>query len=248
MVVIVNIMIMISVNKYNEDFEHNEAPGEFSGHKWSLQTFWKYLEKEVFFFSIITIFIFLMIILIVIMLMWWSSQQVFQICEKAGNTCPDYFPPPFFSHCSHCNSNFQIKMITRVTTQAGSRPGSTTWWPRRSSAATRTCSAPLTRRSSSPNFRSNPFSEWTEDKVLSQNGQLFLRTGNYFSEWTTISHNGQLESSSAGEIWLQLLQTIWCGCLSGQVGLCQKIYLWWFVYWPKQNVQLTISIIAMSDS
>ena len=70
MVVIVNIMIMISVNKYNEDFEHNEAPGEFSGHKWSLQTFWKYLEKEVFFFSIITIFIFLMIILIVIMLMW----------------------------------------------------------------------------------------------------------------------------------------------------------------------------------
>jgi len=35
-----------SVNKYNEDFEHNEAPSEFSGHKWSLQTFWKYLEKE----------------------------------------------------------------------------------------------------------------------------------------------------------------------------------------------------------
>ena len=38
---------ILSVNKYNEDFEHNEAPSEFSGHKWSLQTFWKYLEKEV---------------------------------------------------------------------------------------------------------------------------------------------------------------------------------------------------------
>ena len=44
---------ILSVNKYNEDFEHNEAPSEFSGHKWSLQTFWKYLEKEV---SILNIF------------------------------------------------------------------------------------------------------------------------------------------------------------------------------------------------
>ena len=44
---------ILSVNKYNEDFEHNEAPSEFSGHKWSLQTFWKYLQKEV---SILNIF------------------------------------------------------------------------------------------------------------------------------------------------------------------------------------------------
>jgi len=35
-----------SVNKDNEDFEYNEAPGEFVGHKWSLKTFWKYMECE----------------------------------------------------------------------------------------------------------------------------------------------------------------------------------------------------------
>ena len=35
-----------SVNKYSEDFEHNEAPSEFSGHKWSLETFWKFMASE----------------------------------------------------------------------------------------------------------------------------------------------------------------------------------------------------------
>jgi len=35
-----------SVNKGNQDFEYNEAPGEFVGHKWSLKTFWKYMESE----------------------------------------------------------------------------------------------------------------------------------------------------------------------------------------------------------
>jgi len=35
-----------SVNKDNEDFEYNEAPGEFVGHKWSLKTFWKYMESQ----------------------------------------------------------------------------------------------------------------------------------------------------------------------------------------------------------
>ena len=51
--IMMNTVAILSVNKYNEDFEHNEAPSEFSGHKWSLQTFWKYLEKEV---SILNIF------------------------------------------------------------------------------------------------------------------------------------------------------------------------------------------------
>ena len=52
-IIMMNTIAILSVNKYNEDFEHNEAPSEFSGHKWSLQTFWKYLEKEV---SILNIF------------------------------------------------------------------------------------------------------------------------------------------------------------------------------------------------
>lgn len=37
-----------SVNKGSEDFEFNEAPSDFSGHKWSLKTLWKYLECEGF--------------------------------------------------------------------------------------------------------------------------------------------------------------------------------------------------------
>ena len=37
-----------SVNKNNEEFEHNEEPaeGEFVGHKWSLKTLWKYMEEQ----------------------------------------------------------------------------------------------------------------------------------------------------------------------------------------------------------
>ena len=35
-----------SVNKNNEEFEHNESPEECTGHKWSLRTFWKYLESQ----------------------------------------------------------------------------------------------------------------------------------------------------------------------------------------------------------
>ena len=65
---IIMIMTMISVNKYNEDFEHNEAPTEFSGHKWSLQTFWKYLEKEVFFFFFFFFFIIIIIIFIMVII------------------------------------------------------------------------------------------------------------------------------------------------------------------------------------
>ena len=71
MIIIMMVMIIItliiiittSVNKYNEDFEHNEAPSEFSGHKWSLQTFWKYLEKEVIIIFIIIIFVIIIIII-----------------------------------------------------------------------------------------------------------------------------------------------------------------------------------------
>ena len=37
-----------SVNKSNTYFEYNEDPSEFSGHKWSLKTLWKYLECEGF--------------------------------------------------------------------------------------------------------------------------------------------------------------------------------------------------------
>eukprot|EP00092_Neocalanus_flemingeri_P003383 GFUD01003624.1.p1 GENE.GFUD01003624.1~~GFUD01003624.1.p1 ORF type:complete len:534 (+),score=140.74 GFUD01003624.1:66-1667(+) len=35
-----------SINKRNQDFEFNEVPEELSGHKWSLQMLWKYLEKR----------------------------------------------------------------------------------------------------------------------------------------------------------------------------------------------------------
>lgn len=35
-----------SVNKNNENFEYNESPDEFYGHKWSLRTFWRYLETQ----------------------------------------------------------------------------------------------------------------------------------------------------------------------------------------------------------
>jgi len=35
-----------SVNKNNENFEYNESPEECVGHKWSLKTFWKYLEEK----------------------------------------------------------------------------------------------------------------------------------------------------------------------------------------------------------
>jgi len=35
-----------SVNKNNENFEYNESPEECYGHKWSLRSFWKYLESE----------------------------------------------------------------------------------------------------------------------------------------------------------------------------------------------------------
>ena len=35
-----------SVNKNSEKFEYNESPGEFYGHKWSMKTFWKYLEMK----------------------------------------------------------------------------------------------------------------------------------------------------------------------------------------------------------
>ena len=68
---------ILSVNKYNEDFEHNEAPSEFSGHKWSLQTFWKYLEKEV---SILNIF-------------WkrWSINLEGTIWPKNLSTSPSKF-------------------------------------------------------------------------------------------------------------------------------------------------------------
>jgi len=34
------------VNKNNDNFEYNEDPNEFYGHKWTLKTFWKYLEME----------------------------------------------------------------------------------------------------------------------------------------------------------------------------------------------------------
>lgn len=33
-----------AVNKDSETFQQNTDPGEFQGHKWSLRTFWKYLE------------------------------------------------------------------------------------------------------------------------------------------------------------------------------------------------------------
>ena len=35
-----------AVNKDNEDFQHSSNKSEFKGHKWSLQTFWKYLEQK----------------------------------------------------------------------------------------------------------------------------------------------------------------------------------------------------------
>ena len=35
-----------SVNKANSDFVYNEQPGEYKGHKWNLQTLWRYLEEE----------------------------------------------------------------------------------------------------------------------------------------------------------------------------------------------------------
>ena len=41
-----NILNIFSVNKNNDDFEYNEDPNEFYGHKWTLKTFWKYLEME----------------------------------------------------------------------------------------------------------------------------------------------------------------------------------------------------------
>ena len=34
------------MNKNNDDFEYNEDPDEFYGHKWTLKTFWKYLEMQ----------------------------------------------------------------------------------------------------------------------------------------------------------------------------------------------------------
>ena len=33
-----------AVNKDSDSFQHNSEPGEFQGHKWSLKTFWKYLD------------------------------------------------------------------------------------------------------------------------------------------------------------------------------------------------------------
>ena len=38
--------LVFSVNKNNENFEYNEAPDECVGHKWSLRSFWKYLEQR----------------------------------------------------------------------------------------------------------------------------------------------------------------------------------------------------------
>ena len=40
------IYFIFSVNKNNDNFEYNEDPNEFYGHKWTLKTFWKYLEME----------------------------------------------------------------------------------------------------------------------------------------------------------------------------------------------------------
>lgn len=34
-----------SVNKTNKDFEYNENPGEYEGHKWSIKTLWKYFDE-----------------------------------------------------------------------------------------------------------------------------------------------------------------------------------------------------------
>ena len=244
MVVIVNIMIMISVNKYNEDFEHNEAPGEFSGHKWSLQTFWKYLEKEVFFFfffitiTIITIFIFIMIILIVIMLMIFI---VVIISTNASNLWGGW------KYLSWLFSTILLLPLLPLQLQ----------FQNKNDDQGHNTSRIKTRIN---NLVTKTILCGHQDMLRSVNQKVFItkfqiesfprmdRRQGPFSEWTIISQNGQIESSSAGEIWLQLLQTIWCGCLSGQVGLCQKIYLWWFVYWPKQNVQLTISIVSMWDS
>ena len=41
-----NNYFIFSVNKNNDNFEYNEDPNEFYGHKWTLKTFWKYLEME----------------------------------------------------------------------------------------------------------------------------------------------------------------------------------------------------------
>ena len=41
-----DIILCFSVNKNNDNFEYNEDPNEFYGHKWTLKTFWKYLEME----------------------------------------------------------------------------------------------------------------------------------------------------------------------------------------------------------
>ena len=35
-----------SVNKTSESFEYNENPGSYEGHKWDLQTLWKYMEER----------------------------------------------------------------------------------------------------------------------------------------------------------------------------------------------------------
>ena len=42
----VHFILIFSVNKNNDDFEYNEDPDEFYGHKWTLKTFWKYLEMQ----------------------------------------------------------------------------------------------------------------------------------------------------------------------------------------------------------
>ena len=35
-----------AVNKENESFEHSNNPDQFSGHKWSVSTFWRYLDQR----------------------------------------------------------------------------------------------------------------------------------------------------------------------------------------------------------
>ena len=34
-----------TINKDSLKFVHNEAPGDYSGHKWNLKTLWKYFEE-----------------------------------------------------------------------------------------------------------------------------------------------------------------------------------------------------------
>ena len=201
MVVIINTMIVVSVNKYNEDFEHNEAPGEFSGHKWSLQTFWKYLEKEVFFFfffitiTIITIFIFIMIILIVIMLMifivviistnasnlWWGWKYLSWLFSTI------LLLPLLPLQLQFQNKNDdQGHNTSRIKTRINNLVTKTILCGHQDMLRSVNQKVFITKFQieSFPRMdrRQGPFSEWT---IISQNGQLFLWMDNYFSQWTT---------------------------------------------------------------